>query len=184
MRRYINRQRARGGFMINLRRDPTRPGPPAPPAPPGIKVMVFERGESTTECDINIEGERVEHVKEFVYFSNLFTNDGNHDRYIERRVNVGNKANGNLLAVMYSKSVSRQAHLAIHNGVLILTFMYDSKSWVWQKKNESRINAVEVRSLCGVCGVSRKDRCRNSDVRERCGLKKDVVTWVERAMLR
>ncbi|GBP47522.1 hypothetical protein EVAR_30611_1 [Eumeta japonica] len=30
------------------------------------KVMKFERGESTTECDILIEGEKVEQVKEFV----------------------------------------------------------------------------------------------------------------------
>ncbi|GBP03576.1 hypothetical protein EVAR_101885_1 [Eumeta japonica] len=36
---------------------------------------------------------------------------------------------------------------------------------------------------CVVCGLSRKDRCRNSDVRERCGLKEDVVTRVERGML-
>ncbi|GBP64274.1 hypothetical protein EVAR_45322_1 [Eumeta japonica] len=40
-----------------------------------------------------------------------------------------------------------------------------------------------MRSLLSVCGVPRKDRCRNSDVRERCGLKEDVVTWVERCML-
>ncbi|GBP70680.1 hypothetical protein EVAR_88855_1 [Eumeta japonica] len=41
-----------------------------------------------------------------------------------------------------------------------------------------------MRSLRSMCGVSRKDRCRNSDVRERCGLKEDVVTRVERGMLR
>ncbi|GBP84055.1 hypothetical protein EVAR_67654_1 [Eumeta japonica] len=57
--------------------------------------------------------------------------------------------------------------------------MYGSESWVWQKKKESRINEVEMRSLRSMCGVSRKDRCRNSDVRERCGLKKVVVTRVE-----
>ncbi|GBP13100.1 hypothetical protein EVAR_93069_1 [Eumeta japonica] len=38
-----------------------------------------------------------------------------------------------------------------------------------------------MRSLRSMCGVSHKDRCRNSDVRERCGLKEDVVTRVERA---
>ncbi|GBP62670.1 hypothetical protein EVAR_51916_1 [Eumeta japonica] len=58
--------------------------------------------------------------------------------------------------------------------------MYGSERWVWQKKSGSRINAVEMRSLRGMCGVSREDRCRNSDVRERCGLKEDVVTRVER----
>ncbi|GBP63657.1 hypothetical protein EVAR_47996_1 [Eumeta japonica] len=42
------------------------------------KVMMFERGESTTECDIYVEGERVEQVKEFVYEGILFINDGKH----------------------------------------------------------------------------------------------------------
>ncbi|GBP89869.1 hypothetical protein EVAR_65758_1 [Eumeta japonica] len=39
-----------------------------------------------------------------------------------------------------------------------------------------------MRSLRTMCGVSRKGRCRNSDVRERCGLKEGVVTRVERAV--
>ncbi|GBP98076.1 hypothetical protein EVAR_91213_1 [Eumeta japonica] len=33
-----------------------------------------------------------------------------------------------------------------------------------KKKNESRINAVEMPSLRNMCGVFRKDRCRDSDV--------------------
>ncbi|GBP71598.1 hypothetical protein EVAR_10811_1 [Eumeta japonica] len=41
-----------------------------------------------------------------------------------------------------------------------------------------------MRLLHSMCGVSRNDRCRNSDVGERCGLKEDVVTGVERGMLR
>ncbi|GBP32165.1 hypothetical protein EVAR_80933_1 [Eumeta japonica] len=99
-------------------------------------------------------------------------------------MNAGNKANGALLVIVNRKSVFKQARLAIHNGVPIPTLMYGSESWVWQKKNESRINAVEMRSLRSICGVSRKDRCRNSDVRERCGLKENVVTRVEGGMLR
>ncbi|GBP70363.1 hypothetical protein EVAR_51686_1 [Eumeta japonica] len=35
-------------------------------------------------------------------------------------------------------------------------------------------------SLRSMCAVFQKDRCRDSDVRERCGLKEDVVTRVER----
>ncbi|GBP88327.1 Cysteine dioxygenase type 1 [Eumeta japonica] len=52
------------------------------------------------------------------------------------------------------------------------------------EKNESRVNAVEMRSLRSMCGVSLKDRRRNSDVRERCGLKEVVVTRAERGTLR
>ncbi|GBP56665.1 hypothetical protein EVAR_12344_1 [Eumeta japonica] len=41
-----------------------------------------------------------------------------------------------------------------------------------------------MRSLHRLCVVFLKDRCTNSDVRERCGLKEDVVTGVEGGMLR
>ncbi|GBP79715.1 hypothetical protein EVAR_34840_1 [Eumeta japonica] len=112
-----------------------------------------------------IEGGKVEQVKESVHLGNLFTNDDKSDKDIERRVNAGNEVNGAFLAIMNSKSVSQSVQLAI-------------------KKNENRINAVEILSLRSMCGVSLKDRCRNSDVRERCSLKKDVVTRIERGMLR
>ncbi|GBP05600.1 Protein wings apart-like [Eumeta japonica] len=48
-----------------------------------------------------------------------------------------------------------ECHLAIHSGVLI-----------------------PYTCVC-MCGVSLKDKCRNNDVRELCGLKKDVVTRAE-----
>ncbi|GBP39396.1 hypothetical protein EVAR_95848_1 [Eumeta japonica] len=64
--------------------------------------------------------------------------------------------------------------------------MYGSESCVWQKKNESRINAVEMRSLRNMCGVFLKDRCKNNksnNVREQCALKENVVTRKEEGML-
>ncbi|GBP67906.1 hypothetical protein EVAR_38374_1 [Eumeta japonica] len=61
---------------------------------------------------------------------------------------------------------------------------YGRESWVWQKKNESRINVVEMRSLRRMYGVFWKDRYRNSIVKERCGLQEDVVIRVERGILR
>ncbi|GBP76803.1 hypothetical protein EVAR_42653_1 [Eumeta japonica] len=42
---------------------------------------------------------------------------------IEKRVNAGNKANGALFAITKTKSVSRQARLAIHNGVSLRVCM-------------------------------------------------------------
>ncbi|GBP74482.1 Mariner Mos1 transposase [Eumeta japonica] len=97
-----------------------------------------------------------------------------------KEMNAGKKVNGTLLAIMNSKSVSQQAHLAIHDRILNHTLKNGNESWIWQKKNEIGINAVEMPWLRSMCGVSRKDRCRNSDVRERCGSKEDVVTRVER----
>ncbi|KAG7300726.1 hypothetical protein JYU34_015052 [Plutella xylostella] len=148
------------------------------------KVMVFERDEEVTECEITIENERVEQVNEFVYLGSLFTRDGKCEGDIERRVKAGNKVNGALHSFMGSQSVSQKARLAVHGGVLVPTLMYGSESWVWQKKNESRVNAVEMRSLRSMCGLKLNDRIRNSIIRERVGVKEDVVTKIEKGMLR
>ncbi|GBP65268.1 hypothetical protein EVAR_37116_1 [Eumeta japonica] len=51
------------------------------------------------------------------------------------------------------------------------------------KKNERRINDLEMRCLRSKYGVSRRDRGRNNDVRERCGLKEGIVIRVEKAGL-
>ncbi|GBP89015.1 hypothetical protein EVAR_36609_1 [Eumeta japonica] len=53
-----------------------------------------------------------------------------------------------------------------------------------QQSSRCRAVGVEMRSLRSKCGVSRKDRGRNSEVRERGGLKEDVVTGAERRILR
>ncbi|KAI5635653.1 reverse transcriptase (RNA-dependent DNA polymerase) domain-containing protein [Phthorimaea operculella] len=148
------------------------------------KAMVFEKEEGMTECNIMIEEERVEQVKEFVYLGSKFTSDGKCESDIERRVNAGNMVNGALHAFMNSQKVSNKARLAVHRGVLVPTLMYGSESWVWQKKHESRINAVEMRALRSMIGVKLSDKIRNSVIRERCGIKEDVVTGIEKGMLR
>ncbi|CAG9134602.1 unnamed protein product [Plutella xylostella] len=148
------------------------------------KVMVFEREEEVTECKITIENEKVEQVNEFVYLGCLFTRDGKCEGDIERRVKAGNKVNGALHSFMRSQNVSQKARLAVHGGVLVPTLMYGSESWVWQKKNESRVNAVEMRSLRSMCGLKLNDRIRNSVIRDRVGVKEDVVTKIEKGMLR
>ncbi|GBP40104.1 hypothetical protein EVAR_33680_1 [Eumeta japonica] len=43
----------------------------------------------------------------------------------------------------------------------------------------SRLKVVEMRLLRSMCGVSWKDRCRNSNIRERYGLEEGVVTRIE-----
>jgi hypothetical protein len=148
------------------------------------KVMVFEKDEVTTGCEIMVGVERLEQVEEFVYLGTLFTRDGKNEKDIERRVNAGNRVNGALHAFMGSQKVSQRARLAVQRGVLVPTLMYGSESWVWQKRHQSQVNAVEMRALRSMCGVRLRDRIRNSVIRKKCGVNEDVVTKIEMGMLR
>ncbi|CAG4960734.1 unnamed protein product [Parnassius apollo] len=148
------------------------------------KVMVFEREESKTVCEIKIEGELIEQVDEFVYLGYVFSRDGRYDRDIERRLNAGNRVNGGLHSIMKNQNVSKKVRMVIHNAVLVPTLMYGIESWVWQKKHEIRINAVEMRSLRNMLRLNLNDRVRNCVIRDKCGMQDDVVTRIKKGMLR
>ena len=52
------------------------------------KVLVFERSDLVTECNVLVDGVNLEQVNEFVYLGSMMSRDGRIDREIERRVNV------------------------------------------------------------------------------------------------
>ena len=148
------------------------------------KVMIFERESVRTECVIQVQNEELEQVNEYVYLGSMFTRDGRCESDIERRKTAGTKVNGALRPIMKSRNVSIPAKKLLHQAILLPTLMYGSESWTWLKKDESGINAVEMRSLRRMCGRTLRDRVRNADIREMCDSKKGVITSMKVNKLR
>ena len=70
-------------------------------------------------------------MNEVVYLGSMFSRDGRYEMDVERRIAADNRVNGALAALM-----------AVHNAVLVPTLLYGSETWVLQKKNERKMNAV------------------------------------------
>ena len=75
-----------------------------------------------------------------------------------------NRVNGTLAALMRRRKITTAACLAVYNPVLVPTLLYGSEMWILQKKNEKKMNAMEMRSSRRICRVSLADRVRNEDV--------------------
>jgi hypothetical protein len=131
-----------------------------------------------------MESVPLKQVDEFVYLKSLFTRNGKTDANVNRRVVAANRMNGALKRVVKNRRISKRARVAIHEGVLIPTIMYGSESWVLQKKDTSKLNAVEMRSLRNICGKNLNDRIRNECIRRECDMEEDVVTKIKKGMLR
>lgn len=56
-------------------------------------MLVIERNEVVTKCQVMIVDEKLELVIEFVYLGSLITRDGKCEGDIKRRVKAGNSAN-------------------------------------------------------------------------------------------
>ena len=90
-------------------------------------------------------------MNEVVYLESLFSRDGRYEMDAERRIAVGNRVKGALAVEIVSTAARCNAGLAA-------TLLYGSKTWLLQKKNEIKINTVEIGSLRTICGFSLSDR--------------------------
>ena len=103
-------------------------------------------------------------VNEVVYLGSMFSRDGRYEMDAERRSAAGSKVNGALAALIRRRYVSTAARLAVHNTVLVPTLVYGSETWVLQKKNEKKMNAVEMLALHKICGDSLADGIRIEEI--------------------
>ena len=53
-------------------------------------------------------------------------------------------------------------------------------AWTMQEGYKSRVRAVEMSYLRGVCGVTYRDRLKNEEVKEHCGNNVDMTEKVRR----
>lgn len=60
---------------------------------------------------------------------------------------------------------------------------YGAETWVINKRNRSKINAVEMEYWRRCCRIIRTDRIPNEEIRNRMGIQKDAVSRIEEKQL-
>ncbi len=76
----------------------------------------------------------------------------------------GRSVVGSLAAVMKGRNVSKDVKRGLRNSILLPTLTYGLENWTWNGVQQSRVRAVEMNYLRGVCGVSRWDGLSNECV--------------------
>ena len=69
--------------------------------------------------------------------------------------------------VLKSKELSRSTKLKVVNATVIPTLLYGCETWWLSKHLQSRVQATQMNVLRWIEGVSRLDRIRNVDIREK-----------------
>ena len=63
--------------------------------------------------------------------------------------------------------------MRVYNAVVVPTLVYGCEAWVLKERDKSRVQAMEMKVLRGVAGVTRLDCVRNEEIRK--GLKQEAV---------
>ncbi len=82
----------------------------------------------------------------------------------------GRKVVGSLGHMMRGRTVSTEVKKGQRDGIIVLTMTYASETWVWNERQRSRIQAVEMSYLRSACVVQRMDGERYESVYNRFGM--------------
>ena len=135
--------------------------------------------------NIKIRGQQIEQVTEFKYLGVTIENNGSQGADIEERIEKTLKTYHAMRGSFIRKrEISKDTKMTIYRTIYRSILTFGCESWVLNKRLESKLQALEMKYLRGVKGVTRMDKLRNADIREELGsealldfVKKRQLSW-------
>lgn len=139
------------------------------------KVMIMNKREITNSPkEIFIKDHKIQDVTSYEYLGSIISQDGKIDLDINNRLRKTNKTCYSLNKVIFAKrKIEKETKLRLYNSVIVPILMYASESWTLHKNQEHRLTAMEMKVLRRIEGVTKWDRMRNEEIRQR--LKQESI---------
>ena len=93
---------------------------------------------------LQIDGETVETVRDFIFLGSKMTEDGNCSHEIKRRLFLGRKAMTNPDSILKSRDITLPAKVHLVKAMVFPVVMYGCGSWTIKKAERQRIDAFEL----------------------------------------
>ena len=93
---------------------------------------------------MQIEGEKVEAVTDFIFFGSKITVDGDWRYEIKRCLLLGRKAVTNLDSILKSRDITLPTKVCLVKAMVFPVVMYGRESWTIKKAGHRKIDAFEL----------------------------------------
>ena len=102
---------------------------------------------------------------------------------VQQRVNAGMEVFRTVKSMWKVKSLSMKGKRAMYQGIVVPTVLYGAETWGTSVRDRKRLDVTEMNCLRSTCGVNRRDRVRNKEVRRRVGIQETLSERMDRRML-
>ena len=93
---------------------------------------------------MEIDGETVETVSDFIFLGSKITADGDFSHEIKRPLVLGRKVMTNLDSILKSRDITLPAKVCLVKAMVFPVVMYGCESWTVKKAERRRIDAFEL----------------------------------------
>src|SRR5678816_1231974 len=122
-----------------------------------------------------VREEEVKAINTCNYLGGCFNRRGGSGEEITRRMEKYGLVMKAVYPMMKDRNIGIEVKKVIFSRILTPTLLYGAETWTTTRKEESRIQAAEMRVLRTMIGKSRRDRIRNEVIREDIGVKKMIL---------
>lgn len=133
------------------------------------KTMIVnenQKGEQNNK-DIKCKNKKLERVTTYEFLGSNITEDGKMEAELTNRANKSTRIYYTInKTILGHKDIDIEVKKKIHNMITLSTITYACESWTIRKKDETRINAMEMKHLRKMAGKTKWDRIKNEDIRE------------------
>ena len=105
------------------------------------KMKIMASGPTTS---MQIDGETMETVRDFLFLGSKITADGGCSHEIKSHLLFGRKAMTNLDSILKSKDITLPTKVHLVKAMVLPVVMYGCESWTVKKAERRRVDAVEL----------------------------------------
>ena len=141
------------------------------------QVQVINRDH--IDIKVMIEETELEQVDNFIYLGGVISDSSSSENDIKRRVGLAMGVVQNLNSIWKSKDIRISTKLELYRVLVLSIATYGSETWTLKKADEQRLHVFEMACLRKILGVTRRDRIRNTKIRDILNYHKELTETIQ-----
>ena len=127
----------------------------------------------TVEDDdtIEIDGNRIEEVKEFCYLGDMLDSEGSVERAVRMRVAAAWMKWREIASLLTNKQIPLRHRGNVYGACIRSVLLYGAESWAMTQRVLGILTSCDRRMLRYMAGLSLQDRVSSAEVASRCGVE-------------
>ena len=121
---------------------------------------------------IKVKDKELETVDQFKYLGTIFSRNGKIGQEIKNRIAQTTRTFNQINQTIINKrEIQQKTKMQIYKTIYLPTLMYGCETWPRTKKADSKITSIEMKYLRRVVNKTKRDRERNTKIRQDLNVK-------------
>ena len=151
------------------------------------KTKLMTNNTNGFSTDIRVNGEKLDCVNRFKFLGAIITDEGSKPEILAR-IAQATAAHAKLKTIWNDRNIALSSKIRLMRSLVMSIYLYACESWTLTAETEKRIQAMEMRCLRKLLGITYREHITNEEVtnrtRQAIGPHEDLPTTVKQRKLR